>query len=126
MIRCAGGKSAWAAVPITHQNNEGILLSRNGTGQVTGLELVRHPQNGDTELQFKCAGIQLLSSGAARALALKLDEKIQKGEVRKYADLVLGEIIDQHRMVLCSLNGMQWAEVDDLDDYQYAKQLFSG
>jgi len=89
------------------------------------LKLVRQPQDRDTKLQFKCAGIQLLSSGAAWVLASKLDDTIQKGEVRKYADLVLGEIFDKHPMVLCSLGGMRWADLDDLDDYQKAKQLFS-
>ena len=122
---CAGGKSTWAAVPVTPQRNEGIFLSRNGTGHVSGVKIVRQPQDRKSEFQFKCAGIQFLSADAAQSLALKLDDTIQKGEVRKYADLVLGEIFDKHPMILCSLDGMKWAEVDDLDDYQYAKQLFS-
>ena len=126
IVSCSSGKSAWAAVTITPQNNEGILLSRNGTGYVSRLKLIRQPQDRNPELKFKCAGIQLLTAGAARDLASKLDDTIQNGEVRKYADLVLGEIFDEHPMVLCSLDGMRWAEVDDLDDYQYAKQLFSG
>ena len=125
ILSCSGGKSIWAAVPVTPLRNEGILLSRNGTGYVSRLKLVRHTQNESTDLKFKCAGIQLLTAGASQSLALKLDETIQKGEVRKYADLVLAEIFDKYPMILCSLDGMRWAEVDDLDDYESAHQMFS-
>ena len=125
ILRCSSGQSTWAAVPVTPQRNEGILLSCNGTGHVSGLKLVRRPQDSGTELQFKCAGIQRLTAGAAQALAMKLDETIQRGEVRKYADLVLAENFDEYPMILCSLDGMLWAEIDDVADYQSAQQLFA-
>ncbi len=125
ILSCSEGKSVWATVPVTSQRGEGILLSRNETGYVSGVKLVRNPRNRSNEFQFKCAGIQLLTASIAQTFALKLDETIRKGEVQKYADLVLGEILENHSMVLCSLAGMRWAEVDNPNDYQSAQQLFS-
>lgn len=125
VLNCSEGKSVWAAVPIFGENSEGVHLCCNAAGYVSGLQLVRQPEARNPEMMFKCAGIQVLTAELAQSLASKLDETIAKGEVRKYADLVLGGILNETSMVLCSLKGLRWAEVDDLQDYRRTQKLFT-
>lgn len=119
------GKSVWAAVPVTPNRSEGILLSCNRSRHVSGLKLVRSAQDRGLGLNYKCAGIQLLENKVAQNLALRLDDTIANGEVKKYADLVLGEMLPGISMHLYVLDDMQWAEVDSPDDYLDAQKMFS-
>jgi choline kinase len=117
--------SIWAAKPIPQAEPEGILLSADENGLISHLKLVRSAEQLTPNLNYKCAGIQLLTGGLAEALADRLDQVIGRGEHQVYADLVLGELIEEHPMTLCSLNGLRWAEVDDEMDIVKAQSLFS-
>ncbi len=120
-----GDGAVWAAIPVNEENNEGILLRGTVDGKLSGLQLVKNPADRDKAYAYKCAGIQLLTHPLAQTFAAKLDEVISKGEHLKYADLVLGESMDGFGMALCSLEGLNWAEIDDPDDYRRAQQVFN-
>ena len=120
------GDSAWAAVAIRPGRDEGILLARNSVDHVGRVELIREPASRASDLAHKCAGIQLLSAPAAQMFAAKLDEAMAEGETGTYADLVLGKVLLDHSVRLCDLDGVDWAEVDDLEDLRLADHLFNG
>lgn len=119
-------RSVWAAVPVTRGNDEGILLQQGRFAGVSGVRLVREPDETHKSLTHKCAGIQLLAAPLARALSSYLDIVIGQGRERVFADLVLADLIDENVMSLCSLQGMHWAEVDTPEDLRRAHALFDG
>ena len=118
-------EAVWAVIPVSEDNNEGILLRGTVDGMLSDLQLVKNPADRNKEYAYKCAGIQLLTHQLAQSFAAKLDEVISKGEHLKYADIVLGESMDGFGMALCSLEGLNWAEIDDPDDYRRAQQVFN-
>lgn len=122
----ANGGSAWAALPVKARRDEGILLERTDAGNVGRVALVREPQLRQPTLAYKCAGIQLLSEATARAFASKLEETLNAGGTRMFADLVLGKVLKRHPVRLCSLEGIRWAEIDDPMDLAHARAVFGG
>jgi len=124
ILHCTSGQSVWAALPIEPGKDEGILLQRNKSGYVEAVHLVRHPEKTCPNLSYKCAGIQVLTAQLARRLAVQLEAVINRGQVRIFADVVLGEILNETPMKLCSLEGLSWDEVDDLEDLRRARQRF--
>ena len=121
----AGG-SAWAAVPVNPSNAEGVLLSQDARGCVSRAELVRNPTDRSPDLTHKCGGIQLLDQRLAQLLAARLQEVIHAGQRGIFADLVLGAVLEEAviPMALCSLAGLRWSEVDDVQDLEFSRQLF--
>ncbi len=122
---CSPNESVWTAIPVAPGNDEGILLAHNIAGYVTSARLVAESDSNVPPLSYKCAGIQLLTRTMARALAANLDEVIANVQLRTYADQVLAEMLTENSMKLCSLEGLRWAEVDDLKDFIRARQLFT-
>ncbi len=116
--------SAWAALPVNARRNEGILLARGDGGEVRHVALVRDPKQRSSSLTHKCAGIQLLSEPTARAFGASLEEAMEDGGARVFADLVLGGLLEHHPVRLCSLEGIGWAEIDDPADLAYAETVF--
>jgi choline kinase len=121
----ANGGSAWAALPVDAERNEGILLESTDAGAVKRVALVREPEEGSPSLTHKCAGIQLLSESAARAFGARLEDTMDDGGTRIFADLVLGEVLKSHPVRLCSLEGIRWAEIDDPSDLVRARAIFA-
>lgn len=122
----AGDRSVWAGVPVSSRNDEGILLERSARGDVVSVELVREPDRRGPHLEFKCAGIQVLRPSLARAFAARLDRAVRNGGRSLFADLVLGDLLDQHAMQLFPVDPARWAEVDDPGDLRQARSLFEG
>ena len=120
-----GDGAVWAVIPVSEENNEGILLRGTVDGMASGLQLVKNPADRNAEYSYKCAGIQLLTHQLAQSFAVRLDEVISRGEHLNYADIVLGESMNGFSMALCSLEGLNWAEIDDPDDYRRAQRLFN-
>lgn len=125
ILETAGAASAWAAVPVGPGRDEGILLARSRGERVRRVDLVRPPDTRPPELSHKCGGIQLLKAPTAVAFARALDGAVADGGARVYADLVLGELLTDHEMRLCSLQDVRWAEVDDPDDLERAREVFA-
>lgn len=124
ILRCSEDRSVWAAVPAGPGKDEGILLEPSEAGYVAAVELVRKPERRAYSLEYKCAGIQLLTASMAQSLVSRLDQLVVSGQTHMYADLVLGEALGRDSMVLCSLDGLRWGEVDDLEDFQRVQRLF--
>lgn len=116
--------SVWACIPISEGNDEGILLRCSDRGWVSGVELVRKPEDRLSEFKFKCAGIQLVITDLALQFAQKLDAAVQNGGKNLFADAILGQTMNDHSIRLCSLEGLKWAEIDDANDYYQAQRLF--
>ena len=114
----------WAGLPVTPTRSEGILLQTGEEGRIERVKLVKTSDDNEPTLRHKCGGIQVLTAAMARALSLKTDEAVAGGEVKLFADLVLGELLSEQPMRLCSLDGCRWAEVDDENDLSLARRLF--
>lgn len=125
VLRCSKGRSVWASIPVTRGQDEGVLLGRSENGYIAQVCLVSQSNCRPPGLNYKCAGIQLLTAKMACTFALRLDHAICSGQTRVFADLVLGEVLDQTSMVLCSLDGLRWGEVDSVQDLERVQQLFS-
>lgn len=125
LLSIGAGASGWAAVPVGPGRDEGILLAGEDDGRVYGVELVREPAGRCASLGHKCAGIQLLDSGTARAFAAALDRAVGSGGTRVFADLVLAGMLADRPVRLCSLNGARWAEIDDPLDLARARRIFA-
>ncbi len=119
------GVSGWAAVPVAPGRDEGILLAGLRGSDVARVDLVREPTSRTEAFAHKCAGIQLLDGETARSLADRLDETVRSGGTRVFADLVLGSLLSERPVRLCSLDGARWAEIDDPDDLRAARAAFS-
>jgi choline kinase len=117
--------SVWAGVSLSPGRKEGILLARDGEDRIVRAERIRSGESCPPDLEFKCAGIQLLTPELGRAFRAALERAVADGERRVFADLVLARILDRCPVHLASLDGFQWAEIDTPEDLHRAGRRFA-
>ena len=124
MIRVTEDESVWAAIPVAPDRDEGILLEETDDGHIGRVERILEAPDRPPHLSHKCAGIQLLTRDLALAMAGRLDRAVQEGEIRKFADLLLADLIPENPVRLCSVEGTRWSEIDDAADLETAHEVF--
>jgi len=113
--------SAWAADDFTHAMN-GCRLRTDGTGRIVELEIVKRADSVPPN-RYKSAGLLKIEHALAERFVGWLEQEV--GEDRNlFFDLVLGRHLDEAAIRVCRVNGLRWAEIDDIHDLAEAEKLF--
>jgi len=114
--------SAWAADVFTPAMNGCRLVAEPG-GRIVRLEIVERspavPPN-----TWKSAGMLRLDDPLAGRFCDWLGDAVERDR-NLFFDLVLGAHLAEAGIRVCSVRGLRWAEIDDLDDLAAAERLFA-
>lgn len=112
--------SAWAADCFTPAMN-GCRLRTEGN-RVVQLEIIKQSDVVPPG-SYKSAGMLTIDAALADKFERWLDETTA-AEPNVFFDLVLGRHLSEAGISICCVNGLRWAEIDDLNDLAEAEKIF--
>ena len=114
--------SAWAVDVFTPAMNGWRLQADAGGRLVHGEYVQRSPAVPPG--RYKSGGMLKIEPGLGRRFARWLDDALP-ADSNAFFDLILGRHLDEAGVFACNINGLRWAEVDDLDDLALAEKIFA-
>ena len=116
-------KSCWVVDNFTEEF-DGAMLTADGNERITDLEIIREKSGKYRNLFFKSAGILRLTPEFGNLFSKWLDEDVIAGNVNIYCDLVLAKHFREIPIYIHNINGLKWAEIDNLEDLKRAERIF--
>lgn len=103
---------------------EGSVLTKNDSGKIINIEIVRQKALESSANRFKSAAIIRISSALGKKFSNWLEQEVNRKNTNVYIDLVLAKNLDQHDIFVADISGLKWFEIDTEDDYELAKKIF--
>ena len=100
------------------------MLTTNDSGRIINVQTVNNRLLEYKPTFFKCAGIHKLKPEYAKQLAAWLDEDVTDGKKNIFYDLVIASRIEKLPIFAYDINGLRWAEIDNLEDLRQAEAIF--
>jgi len=118
-------KSCWVVDRFLRDMDGCMLTAEINSLQIQNIQIVRGKLEDINDNYFKSVGILKITPEFGNLFSQWLDEFIRGNLVDVYYDLVLAEYINEYPIYVCEVNGLRWAEVDDLTDLKKAEEIFS-